>query len=484
MTLAIPVSDTTSTTQHIPDFAKLHSGINCYPRKTKTVSITHNFDNVNASNALSIYLSTYKVNCPVLMSTMSTMIPPQKQELKELAPLDEGSVGDTQPTQYSTIDSAISMTFPDSAKNDLTEFEALKNEPKMHSLKINTHLANHIMNAPTVNTPCISYITVEGMPFNSENIMEMGQVLAQARREKRFPLTITPSYNLKAIIDDYEALQRLNTAREGEMDTKDDAFRPDISRLYIEIQRKIQDRDLAHGEVAADSNVRARLSGFANSTGAETGMYNLMRHAMNSVLRLNNLTVGGDSNIVDAVVTRVVNEIRTTVQSQVARGAHGVDGVNMGGVMEHVFSAIENALGGRVESQADRLDANATRVENVTDLQTTQVKAIATHVKAIDNHVHAMGNNVNAMSCLVNSTNGNVTALSANVITLQTVLSLIPQMITKSIEDMLPDVIGSAIEQAFEAATSNELLNRMQNFVNSVEATRARAEAANNRPSP
>ncbi|KAI0414935.1 hypothetical protein F5X98DRAFT_347819 [Xylaria grammica] len=271
------------------------------------------------------------------------------------------------------------------------------------------------------------------------------------------------------------------------MDTRDDAFRPDVARLYIEIQRKIQDRDLTYGEVAADSNVRARLSGFANGTGAETGMYNLMRHAVNSVLRHNNLAADGDSNIVNAAATRVINDIRATVQNKVALGEHGVEGVNMSGVMEEVFIAIEKTLGGRVECQADRLDANATRADaqinnmsTITDAQNTQVKAIASHVNAIDNHVHAMGNNVNAMGSLLNSTNGNVTALSTNIGALQIIVNMLPQMVTKCVQEMLPEVIGTAVEQAFEAAISHELLNRMQNFVSAVDAARARAETASN----
>ncbi|RWA11674.1 hypothetical protein EKO27_g3449 [Xylaria grammica] len=407
---------------------------------------------------------------------------------KELAPLSEDSIGNTPPPKYTNVDSAVSMTFPESVQNHLAQFEGSDNGPNMDSLNVNnTHSSNHGINASTENTTRPSFITVEGMPFDTDRLVEMGQALAQARREKMFPPTITPGYNVKATIDDYEALQRLNAAREDEMDIRDEAFRPDISRLYIDIQRKIQDRDLTQGEVAADSNVRARLSGFANSTGAETGMYNLMRHAVNSVLRLNNLAVGGDSNIVDAVATRVVNDIRTTVQSQAARGAHGVDGVNMDSVMEHVFGAIENALGdrvefqaGRVESQANRLDANATRVENITDLQKIQLDAIASHVKAIDNHAYAMGNNVNAMGSLLNSTNGNVTALSTNIITLQTVVNMIPQMVAKAVADILPQAIHSAVGEAFEAAISNELLNRMQNFVSAVDGARARAEAADN----
>lgn len=314
--------------------------------------------------------------------------------------------------------------------------------------------------------------------------MEMGKALAQARREKNFPPTITPGYNLKATIDDYEDLERLNAAREGVTDARDYAFCPDISRLYIEIQRKIQDRDLTYGEVAAENNVRARLSGFANSAGAETGMYNLMRHAVHSVLRLNNLSPESDSNIVEAAASRVINDIRATVKSQAACGANGVTGQNMDAVMEEVFSAIQDALSQGVGTQANRLDGQINNMSSITDAHNIQVNAIAGHVKAIDNHVHAMGNNVNAMGTLLNSTNGNVTSLTANIGTLQTVVNMIPQMVAVSVGDsvreMIPGLIGPAVEKAFEGAISNELIARLQVFANAVQEARARAEAINN----
>ncbi|KAI2625543.1 hypothetical protein GGS21DRAFT_546598 [Xylaria nigripes] len=333
----------------------------------------------------------------------------------------------------------------------------------------------------TVNS--LPVVTVNGMPYTMEHVMMMGQALAEARREKRFPSTTTPGYNVQATIDDYEDLERLNAARQGQTDTRDDAFRPDISSLYIKVQRRIQDRDLTHGEISADSNVRARLNGLANGTGAEASMYNLMRHAVNSVLRLNKLTADSDSNIVDAVASRVVGDIRATVQSQAACGTHGVDGGNMDNVMENVFNAIEDALNQGVGVQANRLNSEINNMTNnmssITDAQNIQVNAIASHVNAIDNHVHAMGNNVNAMGTLLNSTNGNVTTLGTSIGTLQTIVNMLPQMVTNSVQEMLPEVIGPAVEQAFAAAISNELVARLQAFTRAAQAAQA-AQARGN----
>jgi archaellum component FlaC len=335
------------------------------------------------------------------------------------------------------------------------------------------------------DSPRSTFTLVHGMPYNHERLLEMGKALDQARRERRFPSTNTPDYNLQAVIDDYEDLQRLDAAREAAGDPKDHAFHPEVSRLYIEIKRRIQDRDLTQGQVAADSNVRARLSGIANGTGAEAGIYNLMRHAVQSVLRLNHLTPETEDNLVGSAATRVVNEIRNSVRTQADFGAHRVDGVNMEAVMEEVFGAIENALSQGIGTQANRLDGQYNRVDSqinnmnsITTAQNAQVNAIASHVSAIDNHVHAMGSNVNAMGSLVTSTNGNVTALSTNIGSLQTIINMLPQMVANSVQHMIPDIVGPAVEQAFEGAITNELLTRLQDFANAVQEARARANAA------
>ncbi|KAI0192668.1 hypothetical protein EV127DRAFT_490874 [Xylaria flabelliformis] len=441
-----------------------------------------------------------------------------QKEKKSISLLEYSSIGNDSPTQNTNVDSAVDMTFPEAVDKELAKFENPNNQSKMNPHNISSPSVNRSNNrCGTVSKSTIvsdsariPISVVNGMPYSFEHLMEMGNALAKARRERAFPTTITPNYNIQAVIDDYQDLQRLNIAREAESDTRDHAFRPDISRLYIEIQRKIQDRDLTQGEVAAESNVRARLGGFANSTGAETGMYNLMRHAVQSVLRLNHLTPENGDNLVDSAATRVVNEIRTTVQNQAIRGAHGVTEKNMDNVMEQVFGAIEDALSQGVGIQATRLDGqinNLSGITNaitnahnaqiddmstITNAQNAQVSAIASHVGAIDNHVHALGNNVNAMSSLVNSTNGNVTALTTNVGSLQTVVNMIPQMASNAIRDMLRDIVpgiigpavetavGPAVEKAFENAISNELIARLQVFAHAVQEARARAEIINN----
>ncbi len=392
------------------------------------------------------------------------------------APSSETSITDASPARFNTIDSAISLTFPENTMSELTSAEDSKDKPEIDTSKINN----------PIFTENSGIVLVQGMPYRLENVMEMGAALTRARRQRMFPPTTTPSYNIRATIDDYEDLMRLDAARESSTDARDDAFRPDIACLYIRIQRRIQDRDLTHGEVAADSNVRARLSGFANSAGAEASMYNLMRHAMNSVLRLNNLTIDSDNNLVNSVAARVISEIRSDVQTRVARGEHNIEGVDMNGVMEQVFTAMEqaldlnNQLGSNVNNMSNITNAQSDQINNmsnITNTQSVQVNAIASHVNAIDNHVHAMGNNVNAMGALLNSTNGNVTSLTTNIGVLQTVVSMLPQMVTNAVQDMLPDVIGTA----FEGAISNELLNRMEAFANTVQEARTR-EGANGRP--
>jgi archaellum component FlaC len=200
---------------------------------------------------------------------------------------------------------------------------------------------------------------------------------------------------------------------------------------------------------------------------------------MNSVLRYNNLARDSDTNVVDAVATRVVNEIRSNVRVQAISGANGVTQENMDHVIEDVFGTIERALGDHVTEQTNNFHVITNNMNGITTAQNMQIDAIAGHAKAIDNHVHAMGNNVNAMGSLLSSTNGNVSTLSTSIGTLQTVVTMLPQMVSKSVADILPRAIHGAVQDAFEAAITNELIARMQAFANDVQDVPAHGDVTN-----
>ncbi|GAP88938.2 hypothetical protein SAMD00023353_3400080 [Rosellinia necatrix] len=449
-----------------------------------------------------------QVLCTDPISNMSeAMIQrPTVARKEKAAKLSYVTVSNGSATEHDNVDSAVDMTFPATVRDALSDIKDLHNlrhgsrplnvrqlviDPTADAYTEPANAAAGNVSAP--QSPGV--VLVNGMPFAFDRLMEMGEALASARREREFPATTTPLYNPQAIIEDYNDLQRLNALREAVADTRDHALHPDIARLYVNIQRRIQDRDVTHGEVAAEANIRARILGLANGTSAEAALYNLMRHAVNSTLRVNGLDPENQTSIVDAAASRIIDTIRNTVQDQAARGAHGVTEHNMDAVMENIFGIIEHALEDRLVSQTDRLDANATRLDanatrldanatrvesqinnmgTITNAQNAQVTAIAGHVNAIDNHVHAMGNNVNAMSTLVNSTNSNVASLSTNVITLQTVANMIPQMASNAVREMLremlPGIIGPAVEQAFAAAITNEFAARLRVVVDAMHA--------------
>ncbi|KAI1171639.1 hypothetical protein F4777DRAFT_593659 [Nemania sp. FL0916] len=442
------------------------------------------------------------------------------------------------------VDSAVDTNLSEDVKRDLAaKFEKSNNGPSASSLKTDgdatsvltsetvssfdstctsvavTSLSNSPLQSPpqsplqsppqsspqspSQSPPESPTIIVGGIPYSFDRIRKMGDALALARRGRSFPPTTTPNYNLQSIIDDFADLERLNAARKNSKDIRDDAFQPNIACVYTQIQRRIQDRDLASGEVAADSNVRARLGGFANGTGAEATMYNLMRHAVVSVLRMNGLTRDSDIQDADAVTSRVVREIRHSVQTQAALGVHGVDAANMDHVMEAVFASIQDALGNRVEFQADRVEFQADRLdgqinnmdriaegvethmnntERIANAQLLQVNAIAGHANAINNHVHALGNNVNAMGTLLNGTNGNVTALTTGIGTLQTILNTTPQMVTNSVQEMIPGIMSTAVEQAVAGAFTRAMTNDRisQILANAMPEAHAHAEDTQN----
>ncbi|KAI1269419.1 hypothetical protein F5Y18DRAFT_437327 [Xylariaceae sp. FL1019] len=377
----------------------------------------------------------------------------------------------------------------------------------------------------TIGTPTSPVIMISGKPYSAEKIAAMGAALETARRSGHFPQTRAASYNVQAVIDDYEDLQRLNAAlrQTGQvLNMREHATHPVIGPLYVTIQRRIQDRDTTEGEYAAEANVRARIQGFANGVAAETGIYNLMRHAVHAVLRNNGLTNGADRSIVDAVSARVINDIRPIVQAQADRGANGVTHENMNHVIDNVFDAIQGALGEFTDAQGfharimhdvthdqrtatDELLAttndqrrHSEALRAVTDdqrvltddqrvltddqrrlndahrilaeSQTAQINAIGGHANAIDGQVRSLGTNINAMSTLLTSTNGSLSAINNNVDVMRTMLNMIPQMIADAVRQMIPEVLpqimGPAVQGAIEHAITDDLVAGMQGLVN------------------
>ncbi|KAI0602191.1 hypothetical protein F4775DRAFT_602169 [Biscogniauxia sp. FL1348] len=323
-------------------------------------------------------------------------------------------------------------------------------------------------------------VVVNGTPYTSTDIANMGRILSRARAENEFPTTITPTYNIQAMIEDYTRLIQLRHLRVGLSRSQWMTDRA-ASEYLVAVTRDIRERDETLAEEAATANVEARVGGMMNGVQAESTMYQLIRHAVHSVLQTRGTQQTGTHSDVDMTailqnvdhrlnelasaqetgVSALMDQMRNAIQGRITRENPEITSVDMELVMEEVFATIERSLldaTGPLRLNINRMNGQIDSLDNITQ---GQVTAIGQHVNAIDNHVHAMGNNLGSMGTLLNATNGNVTAMTTQVSLLQTIVNMLPQMVIQAIQEVLPEILNQAVGDAINGS----LVNSLQAFV-------------------
>ncbi|KAI5918968.1 hypothetical protein F4810DRAFT_724979 [Camillea tinctor] len=347
---------------------------------------------------------------------------------------------------------------------------------------------------PTETSVSGTNVVVSGRPITATELANMGEILVQARAAGEFPTTTAAGYDATATIQDFARLMHLRHLRVGLTQaewTTDQA----ASEYLVTVTSEIRERDETRAEEAATASVQARVAGMMNGVQAESTIYQLMRHAVHSVLQSSDIQQAGANSGIDMTavvqdvdrrlneltaahegVSAVITQMRNTVQPHIS----AVAGVDMEAVMEEVFATIERSLLdatgplrlniNRMNGQYDRMDG---QIDNVTSIADVQLNAIGQHVNAIDGHVHALGNNIGSMGSLVNSTNTNVQALGTNLQVLQTIVNMLPQMVIQAIQEMLPSILHEAVQQSVQASVTQIITARLQGLAQAALAGRA-----------
>ncbi|KAI1485004.1 hypothetical protein F5X96DRAFT_691515 [Biscogniauxia mediterranea] len=338
-------------------------------------------------------------------------------------------------------------------------------------------------------------VVVNGTPYTSTDIASMGRILSRARVENEFPTTTTPGYNVQAMIDDYTRLMQLRQLRVGLSRSEWITDRA-ASEYLVAVTRDIRERDETLAEEAATANVEARVGGMMNGVQAESTMYQLIRHAVHSVLQTHDVQQAGANSGVDMAavvqdvdrrlneltathegVSAIMTQMRNMVQPHIRREIAEAPGVDMESVFEDIFATIERSLldaTGPLRLNINRMNGQINNMEgqiNHVDGQIVQLNAITGHARAIEGHVQAMGTNLNSMGTLLNSTNGNITAITSQVGLLQTIIPMLPQMIVQAIQQVLPEILNEAIG----GAINDNLVNSLQAFVGAMNNVRTQA---------
>ncbi|RYP31680.1 hypothetical protein DL767_005593 [Monosporascus sp. MG133] len=295
-------------------------------------------------------------------------------------------------------------------------------------------------------------VIVNGYPINASTITDMARELAKARANGEFPRTTTPDYIVQATIDDYGRLTQLREAR-GDAPRSEWPNMRNATTLLTNITRDIRNRDELRGDRVEATTVRDRVANMMQGVHGEANLYRLVQHAVHHSIQ--NQAVQRDLATGGHEMANVLNEIRKTIEVIATEGRHGVTESNMEDVLEQVFGMIEHALidaTGPLRLNVNRMDnisdANQSQVNRliiISDANQAQVNAISQHVNAIGGHVGALGSNINSLSGNVNSVAGNVQALSSQLSVLQTIINMLPQMVTQAVQEILPQAAQEAI---------------------------------------
>ncbi|KAI1084490.1 hypothetical protein F5B20DRAFT_593572 [Whalleya microplaca] len=300
---------------------------------------------------------------------------------------------------------------------------------------------------------------VVGLTF-AEITMMAGE-LAAARREGRFPTTSAPVHDPRIVFEDYLRLMALNNARGGAAPEEWNRM-ANVVELMVNITREIRHRDEVRGEESFDGNVNAHVNNMMSGVDAESHLYRIVQHAVH--FAVNNGSGQEGATLTGANMAALLDRIRGVVREMATQGDHGIRDVNMDNVIDDVFGIIDqaltdptgplnknvNKLGGEVKNLGGHINS----LDHIAHGQAAQLDAVAGHAKAIDGHVNALGNNINSMGTLIHSTNTNVNALGTQLNILQTIINMVPQMVARALDEMLPQAVQGSfgpLLQAIEA---------------------------------
>ncbi|XXG97660.1 hypothetical protein Hte_003967 [Hypoxylon texense] len=309
----------------------------------------------------------------------------------------------------------------------------------------------------TAHDPLHIKLTLEydGVPvqYTLGQVSQMAAALSKARTGGLFPRTKASVSDVKATVQDYFDLLSLNDAR-AKYPSDEWNQQPEVVNLLMNITRDIKVRDKLAAEKSEDERVKAHVANMMSGVGAEAKLYNIVKHAV--AHSLNNGSSEEAATLTGQSMIQLLNGIRGTINDMASQGTHGVSDHNVGAVVEEVFKTIDFAL----SNFANPLDKNVKdlggRVEHMDDQiqhvdgQILHLNAIGQHVNAIDGHVHSLGNNLNSMGTLLNSTNGNVVSMTTQVALLQTIVNMLPQLISQACDQQLRHVLETVLGPAMQ----------------------------------
>lgn len=342
----------------------------------------------------------------------------------------------------------VNATPVNSTRANLTPIDvALANASKYHLIIACPNLHNIFANTSILAAEDVDVATVTinhkgaKVTLTFGQLAEMAITLAKARANGLFPTSTQGPDNFEATAHDYFRLVGLNNVRRAypreQWDQEDQ-----ITELIIRITREIRTRDKLAADQTEDERVKAHVANMMSGVSAEAKLYNIVHHAV--VHSIKNGSSDEAATKAGQNMVELLNSIRGSINEMAGKGTHGVNDHNVEAVVEEVFTTIDFALSGQVK----QMDGQINRVDGqINDMrgEIIHLNAIGQHVNAIDGHVHSLGNNISSFSTLLNSTNGNVVSLTTQVALLQTIVNMLPRLISDACDQQFRQVLETAL---------------------------------------
>ncbi|KAI8238562.1 Cyclin-dependent kinase 8 [Colletotrichum sp. SAR 10_99] len=302
--------------------------------------------------------------------------------------------------------------------------------------------------------------------YTTGHLRVMRETLGQARKTGEFPNTASLLEDPKAIVEDYQLLERLRDVRGNPSKPPPKQY----NLLRIEIARRIKTRDEAEGGSTRLEEMDNRIQSWMGSINKEARMLEITQAALQRKGISNPTQADLDAiaeefmQIAERTLLDVANPLRmnaTRMEGNISRFDNQLSGFD--GAMTAQLDGMSAQLNGLSDLNSavnTSMSAQVNTLNTVlTNLQANMSKAVGASAEAMSN---AVGTSTNAMSTAMASQLGTLnTMLSTQSSTFDSSLNMLNTSLNTVTSDLhqltanLPNIIAAAAQAAVQQQLAN-----------------------------
>ncbi|KAF4846854.1 hypothetical protein CGCSCA4_v005787 [Colletotrichum siamense] len=341
-------------------------------------------------------------------------------------------------TLFSDPDSPASsvdteMSFPSSGPDHQKEFST---STQFEAISLPSH-PNHVV--------------IDQTMYSTGRVRAMRDEVAQARKRNEFPRSTSTNEDPQVIVEDYQYLQRLRSARGNPALPPPQKY----NQLKIEIARRIKTRDEAEGGSKQLEEMDSRVQSWMGSINKEARMLEITQAALQRK---------GISNPTQADLDAIAEEFMQIAERTLLDVANPL---RMNATrMEGNISRFDNQLSGFDGAMSAQLDGMSAQLNGLSDLNSAvntsmsaQVNTLNTVLTNLQNNMStAVGVSAEAMSTNINTLNTILTAQSSTFNGSLNMLNTSLNTVTSDLHQLtanLPNIIAAAAQAAVQQQLAN-----------------------------